>query len=227
MDERVHRYLDGELSVSELTEAEAAEARRLEALVTELRRERAGMETADLVSVVMGRIAEGGKATGGERFADPTGAEAPGAERRSGPRRFADWLLGPKEISFALRPVYAIAATILLLVAGLQVDFASISTEAPAVADDADPIVFVRFELSAPEAEDVRLAGSFSGWSPEVALDPIGDGRWMALVPLRPGVHDYAFRVDGSRWVTDPSAPRVADGFGGFNSRISLVVANS
>lgn len=227
MDERVHRYLDGELSVSELTEAEAAEARRLEALVAELKRERAGMETADLVSAVMGRIAEGGKATSDERFAAPTDAESPGTERRSGPRRFADWLLGPKEISFALRPVYAIAAAILLLVAGLQVDYASIFTEAPAVADGADPTVFVRFELSAPEAEDVRLAGSFSGWSPEIALDPIGNGRWMALVPLRPGVHDYAFRVDGSRWVTDPSAPRVADGFGGFNSRLSLVVANS
>lgn len=216
MNERVHGYLDGELSLSELTDSEAAEARRMEAFVAELRKERAETGDADLVSAVMARI--------------EAGADTPATEPGFGLRRLADWMLGKRQFSFALRPVYALAAILLLLFAGSQWDFASIASIDPdpaATAASDDPTVFVRFELSAPEAESVRLAGSFSGWSPEIELEPIGAGRWMALVPLRPGVHDYAFRVDGSRWVTDPSAPRVADGFGGFNSQLSLVVANS
>jgi hypothetical protein len=46
-------------------------------------------------------------------------------------------------------------------------------------------------------------------------------------VPLRPGVHDYAFVVDGERWVADPNAPQVDDSFGGTNSRISLPPINA
>ncbi len=216
MNERVHAYLDGELPLSELTDSEAAEARRMEAFVEELKNERAETRHADLSSAVMTRI--------------EAGADAPAAEAGFGLRRFAGWLLGKRQVSFALRPVTALAAILLLLFAASQWDLASLASidrDPAATAAGADPAVFVRFELTAPGAESVRLAGSFSDWSPEIELDPIGNGRWMALVPLRPGVHDYAFRVDGSRWVTDPSAPRVADGFGGFNSRLSLVVANS
>jgi hypothetical protein len=36
-------------------------------------------------------------------------------------------------------------------------------------------------------------------------------------------VHDYAFIVDGERWIADPMAPAVADGFGGLNSRIAVL----
>lgn len=227
MNEHVHRYLDGELALSELTEAEAAEARRMEAFVAELRRERAETEHTDLVSAVMGAIAEGVESADNPEAAGSAATDDVAPDRGSRLRRFADWMLGKQEVAFVLRPVYALAAILFMLFAGSQWDLVSIDSDPAATAAGADPTVFVRFELSAPEAESVRLAGSFSGWSPEIELDPIGNGRWMALVPLRPGVHDYAFRVDGSRWVTDPTAPRVADGFGGFNSRLSLVVANS
>ncbi|MFW6083911.1 MAG: glycogen-binding domain-containing protein [Gemmatimonadota bacterium] len=234
MNERVHRYLDGELPLSELTETEAAEARRMETFAAELRRERAETETADLVAGVMRTIATGADAADGFEAAGFEAAGRASADDRTtgpgaGPRRLAGWLLGKRQVSFTLRPVYAVAAVLLLLFAGSQLELASPTTspDAPVTAAGDDPTVFVRFEISAPDARSVRLAGSFSDWSPEIELDPIGNGRWMALVPLRPGVHDYAFRVDGSRWVTDPSAPRVADGFGGFNSRLSLVVANS
>ncbi len=44
-------------------------------------------------------------------------------------------------------------------------------------------------------------------------------GEWAAEVPLTPGRHEYAFVVDGRRWVIDPLAPQVPDaGFGPSNA---------
>jgi hypothetical protein len=42
-------------------------------------------------------------------------------------------------------------------------------------------------------------------------------------VPLEPGVYDYGFVVDGSAVRLDPLAPRVADGFGGESSRVTVL----
>jgi hypothetical protein len=52
-------------------------------------------------------------------------------------------------------------------------------------------------------------------------------GVWTIVVPLAPGVHDYSFIVDGEKWVPDPSAPAMADGFGGVNSRIAVIAPDS
>ena len=49
-------------------------------------------------------------------------------------------------------------------------------------------------------------------------------GVWTITVPLTQGVHDYAFVVDGRQWIPDPYAPRVDDGFGGTNSRLTLLL---
>ena len=213
MNERIHLYLDGELPLSELTPDEAARAARLERAVAALRDDGARYRDVDLVTPVMRRIAE------------RAGASEP---RRSTVARMGEWLLDRRRVSFTLRPVYVAAAAVLVLVAGLQWDLASPfgGTASTATAEQ-PPAVFVRFEVDAPGARRVELAGTFSNWSPDTSLTPVADGRWMAFVPLRPGVHDYAFRVDGERWVVDPAAPRVADGFGGFNSRLSLVLADS
>lgn len=208
MNERIHLYLDGELSLSELTPDEAARAARLERAVAALRTDGARYCDADVAPRVMQRIAE-----------NPAASES----RRSTVVRMGEWLLDSRRVTFTLRPVYVAAAAVLVLVAGLQWD---LSTPFTASAEQ-PPAVFVRFEIEAPDARRVELAGSFSNWSPDVALTPVADGRWMAYVPLRPGVHDYSFRVDGERWVVDPAAPRVADGFGGFNSRLSLVLADT
>lgn len=213
MNERIHLYLDGELPLSELTPDEAARAGRLERTIAAMRADGATYRDIDLAPRIMQRIAE---------------RSAEGARQRSTVVRMGEWLLDKRRISFTLRPIYAAAAALMLLVAGLQWDLASPfgDTAATASAEQA-PAVFVRFEIDAPDARRVELAGSFSDWSPAVTLAPVADGRWMAYVPLRPGVHDYAFRLDGERWVVDPGAPRVADGFGGFNSRLSLVLADS
>ena len=84
-------------------------------------------------------------------------------------------------------------------------------------------MVYVQFRLESPQAQQVALAGTFTGWQPTLQLEETEPGVWSALVPLKPGVHDYVFVVDGERWVPDPHAPQqVDDSFGGTNSRISL-----
>jgi len=79
------------------------------------------------------------------------------------------------------------------------------------------------FLLSAPGAKNVAVAGDFSGWKPVHVMTRSEAGVWTVVVPLDPGVHDYAFVVDGERWVPDPTAPPVNDGFGGVNSRLAVL----
>jgi 1,4-alpha-glucan branching enzyme len=84
----------------------------------------------------------------------------------------------------------------------------------------------VQFRFRSIEAMSVRLAGSFTGWKPEYELHQTSPGIWTIVLPLATGVHDYAFIVDGSEWVTDPYAPAVDDGFGGVNSRLAIVATD-
>lgn len=82
----------------------------------------------------------------------------------------------------------------------------------------------VRFDFTVPAgARQVALVGDFNGWddsaTPMVRRDR--EGTWSAQVPLEPGRHEYAFVIDGTRWLVDPLAPQVADaGFGPTNAVI-------
>jgi 1,4-alpha-glucan branching enzyme len=83
--------------------------------------------------------------------------------------------------------------------------------------------VLVRFELVAPQAGRVALAGSFNNWNDSTILfsESSETGRWAVTVPLPPGEHEYLFVVDGERWIPDPEAhAQVDDGFGNLNSMI-------
>ena len=136
-------------------------------------------------------------------------------------KRMAQMVWAPRQIS--IRPAFALAAAavvVLLLVmpysrlrpkAGPQGGTAS-----------ADPQVFVQFRLDAA-ASRVQLAGSFTNWEPRYDLRQSAPGIWTITVPLTQGVHDYAFVVDGQRWIPDPYAPQIGDGFGGTNSRLALM----
>jgi 1,4-alpha-glucan branching enzyme len=86
------------------------------------------------------------------------------------------------------------------------------------------PSTFVQFRFEAPDASQVQLAGSFTEWQAHHDMHQSAPGIWTITVPLSPGVHDYAFIVDGDRWTPDPYAPTVNDGFGGTNSRLALVL---
>lgn len=88
----------------------------------------------------------------------------------------------------------------------------------------ADTVHLVRFVLVDPTASRVALAGDFNGWSAEARpLSASGvAGVWTVTVPLAPGRYEYAFVVDGTRWIADPLSRRVADEFGGESSVIRV-----
>lgn len=76
----------------------------------------------------------------------------------------------------------------------------------------------VRFDLQAPEAQKVTLAGNFNWW--DVNSLPMKMDKkeiWKASVPLEPGRYEYRFWVDGE-WIDDPNAQeRVENPFGSQN----------
>jgi hypothetical protein len=62
----------------------------------------------------------------------------------------------------------------------------------------------VNFRLSAPEAQNVLLAGDFNGW--DVHSHPLkkdSKGTWEISIELKPGRYEYRFIVDGV-WQNDP-----------------------
>jgi len=84
-----------------------------------------------------------------------------------------------------------------------------------------DGVAGVNFAVWAPNADAVSVVGDFNGWDTGVTpMQRDRSGRtWSARVPLEPGRHEYAFVVDGQRWVVDPLAPQVPDaGFGPTNA---------
>jgi hypothetical protein len=118
----------------------------------------------------------------------------------------------------------ALAAAAALVLAVLGAAVVTLRQVDPAVEATAEAgTILVRFELVAPDAEQVTLAGSFNDWSPEgIALTRSNEtGLWTGTVALRSGEHQYMFVIDGSRWIPDPGAhAQVDDGFGQENSVI-------
>jgi hypothetical protein len=113
-----------------------------------------------------------------------------------------------------LAPAVAVAAAVVLLVGRPSTPPATVSAT----------VVTVRFVLVAPGAHQVSVAGTFNRWDPS-ATPLVRSGTadtWVATIALPPGEHQYAFVVDGARWVPDPAAPAVDDGFGRRNSVLTL-----
>ena len=203
----VHSCLDGEALPDELSPQEQARLARMKALldtvVTELRAD----TPPDLVPAVMQRLPTHGPATPAWR-------------------RIVGWMWTPRPVQF--RPAYAMGAAGFALAAVVLGTELQPDRQAPQVAhvEPRPAAVYVQFRLEAEGAQQVALAGSFTGWRPEYTLHETAPGVWTAMVPLRPGVHDYSFVIDGTEWVPDPYAPQVDDQFGGRNSRLSLVPPN-
>jgi hypothetical protein len=83
----------------------------------------------------------------------------------------------------------------------------------------------VQFVLVAPAASRVAIVGDFNDWDATATQlrQEARAGLWSVVVPLHPGRHQYAFVVDGNRWLADPSAPRAADDdFGSPSSVITV-----
>jgi hypothetical protein len=205
MNDRIHQHLDGdprvELSPDERAAADAF-SRTLDAAAAHLR----AVPAPDLAARVMAAL--------------PARAPAVPAWRRA-----AGWLWNPRPVRLTVRPAYAFAGAAFAAVAAIVIPTLDRENGAPiaAAAPEAKTVVYVQFRMESAQARQVALAGTFTGWQPTLQLEQKEPGVWTALVPLRPGVHDYVFVVDGERWVPDPNAPQqVDDSFGGTNSRISL-----
>jgi len=78
----------------------------------------------------------------------------------------------------------------------------------------------VKFNLYAPDAKKVAIAGNFNKW--KIAgniMKKQDNGIWTIEIPLKHGVYNYMFVVDGKVWMTDPNAESYQDdGFGYKNS---------
>ncbi|HSU17831.1 glycogen-binding domain-containing protein [Longimicrobium sp.] len=212
MNERINAFLDGDLPLDALSPAERAEAVRLSTGIDAAAARLRAMPAPDLTARVMAALP----------------ADAPRGRARSPLAALLGWLWSPTPVRLMLRPAYGFAFAMVALLALVLARPHARPAEVlrgvgPAVAAAPDaPPVYVQFRIRVPDARSVAIAGTFTGWKPAVSLRETAPGEWTALVPLRPGVHDYAFVVDGQRWMPDPNAPQVDDSFGGTNSRISL-----
>ena len=202
----VKRLLDGELSLSDLPpelRGEGAEALRLLGAV-----DRAPVAlSAEFETRVMAEVRR---------------------RARSPIRRVWRGLVEPRDIELRLRvrpwvvwgAALAAAAAVALLL-----------TRPPQASEGARPVrvaagdsVYVRFVLYAPTARRVAVAGTFNQWDQNASpLARVGAGGvWTITLALPQGHHQYAFVVDGARWVPDPAAPGVDDGFGRRNSMVAV-----
>jgi hypothetical protein len=68
--------------------------------------------------------------------------------------------------------------------------------------------------IRVPSARTVELSGDFTGWKP-VALTRGDDDRWEATLPIAPGMHRLAIRIDGEAWTAPPGVSAVPDEFQG------------
>ena len=80
-----------------------------------------------------------------------------------------------------------------------------------------------QFQIFAPQAKKVSVAGSFNNWDPKkVSAKKDTKGNWAVKVSLKPGRYEYKFFVDGS-WVNDPKcSSAVYNSFGTQNSVVEI-----
>ena len=215
MNPQVQKALDGDVSAQALTATDRAELAETRSQITAVLRAVPIHALPDLAPAVLERIrASRGRSDLTLEAAPPNVAPMP---RRN---NMADRLWRPRSVSITWRPAYALAAAVVFAAA---VTARSLGAPVTEVVTTAPQQVLTQFLLSAPNAARVAVAGDFSGWQPVHAMTRSESGVWTVVVPLDPGVHDYAFVVDGERWVPDPTAPAVKDGFGGVNSRLAVL----
>jgi len=138
---------------------------------------------------------------------------------------------------FRLSPLtgLALAAGITAVIAvsgvavGARISARSQPTPRAAASARPDTVQLVRFVFVDPKAERVELVGDFNEWARgSTQLKRSGaPGVWAVSVPLSPGRHEYAFIINGSRWVADPLAVKSSDDFGTESSVIRVGTAGS
>jgi hypothetical protein len=162
----------------------------------------------------------------------PRTTAAPDATWRARPRTAWRWFLDPQTLRVSpaagLAVAAGLAALVILAADRLGASLAGHQSRIHSTASyqQPDTVRYVQFVLVAPSASRVSLVGDFNDWNPAAApLRPTrtSGGVWTISVPLSIGRHQYAFIVDGTRWMTDPAAPTaVEDDFGVPNSVVTV-----
>jgi 1,4-alpha-glucan branching enzyme len=84
------------------------------------------------------------------------------------------------------------------------------------------PNGLVEFRFYRPDAQDVKVVGSFNGWGSRQLLalepDPQNDGWWTAEAQIAPGEYHFRYKVNGAEWFTDFAANGVERNKHGWNS---------
>lgn len=145
-------------------------------------------------------------------------------------RNFSGWLFAPRAV--ALSPITAFACAALLVAGGYLLSLRKTSQHAEntvaavtPLAAGRDTIRVVQFVFIAPSAKRVSLVGDFNNW--DKSATPLRreneNGLWTVSVPVSHGRHQYAFMIDGERWMLDPSAPKsVENSYGTPNSVVTV-----
>jgi len=152
-------------------------------------------------------------------------ARAEIARRQATTARRNWWVTGRV---FVASPLTALAMAAGIAVAAVASTLVVARPSEPTVVATRDTVEFVRFVLVDSTARSVSVVGDFNGWKRDetplnVASKP---GVWSVSLPLSPGRHEYAFIVDGKRWVVDPASIAASDEFGTESSVVLVAPAS-
>jgi 1,4-alpha-glucan branching enzyme len=79
------------------------------------------------------------------------------------------------------------------------------------------------FELLAPEAQEVYLAGEFNNWDTRAhPMKKDKNGIWKITLSLNPGRYEYRFLADGN-WKNDPACSCCVPNESGSQNCIRIV----
>lgn len=214
MNPRLQQALDGDIEWDALSPREQDAVLRAESAIGEVLGAIPMDPAPDLAPAILSRITARPQLARSDVI--PLSSRGPVAGQRV--RRLTSWLWRPHGVTIGWRPAYALAAAAVLVAVIASPAVRSGPVPAPHASQ-----VFTQFVLRAPDAKSVSLAGDFTAWQPAYVMTRAEPGVWTVVVPLDPGIHSYSFVVDGERWVPDPMAPAVDDGFGGVNSRVAVL----
>jgi 1,4-alpha-glucan branching enzyme len=82
----------------------------------------------------------------------------------------------------------------------------------------------VTFRVFMPRAGAVAVAGNFTDWrAGALSMTREDTGWWTLRVPVRTGDHEFAYLIDGERWLADFAAHGLRrDQFGSWVSLLMV-----
>ena len=154
----------------------------------------------------------------------------PDREQRKEPWIVRPWTLHVRPIAAfataaALVGVVAIGAMQLRNPQQLQVATSDMgdSNLTPVSNTGEEPLVIQQFTYYQKGLTSVSLVGGMNDWAVDsTKLIEVSPGVWSISLPLKPGVYEYQFILNGTQRVTDPTMPQTSSDFGSPNSVVTV-----